>query len=151
MTNTEVMLGQYPDAKREIKRLENELKTLMLKMQDAENTMHGYADPIKVKTYKISDPTYEAARVLCDHFTGEVKKLKNDLAGQKAIINRIDRIIENAGLDYQELDYVRYRYKQGRSIDKVCELIKGRDGKSICKSTADRIRGKALEKIEAVM
>jgi hypothetical protein len=145
MTNIETMLNQYPNAKREIRDLEIKLANLMKGSQEAENTLHGYSDLVRVRTYKISDPTYEAARILCDHYAEEVTRCREELAGQKAIVNLIDNAINAAGLDQQESNYVKYRYLEGHAVDAVCELMHG-----ISRTSAYRIRDKALEKIESV-
>jgi trehalose-6-phosphate synthase len=147
----EEYLKQYPAAWEEMHWLEAEIISIKSKASDAEEPLHGHDNMVKVQTYKISDPTYKTAQKYADVYAPQIAALEKELAGWKAVVDRIDRIVMTADLTGKERQYVRMRYKENRTIGAICGEIKGKDGKRISATTADRLRKSALSKIEKVM
>jgi hypothetical protein len=149
--NVEEYLRQYPAAWTEMNRLEAEIISIKNKASDAEEPLYGHDNMVKVQTNNISDPTYKAAQKYADVYAPKIADKERELAGWKAIVDRIDRIVMEANLTGRERQFVRMRYKENRSIGTICKAIKGKDGKRISSTTADRLRKSALSKIEKVM
>jgi len=147
----EEYLKQYPAAWEEMHWLEAEIISIKSKASDAEEPLHGHDNMVKVQTNKISDPTYNVAQKYADVYAPQIAALEKELAGWKAVVDRIDRIVMMANLTGKERKFVRMRYKEDRSIGSICAAIKGTDGILISPTTADRLRRSALSKIEKVM
>jgi len=142
ITDIESFLREYSYAERKIRRLECEL---IAKMTARDNVSlmpgHGY-DAIRSKNKRIVKPTEKAAIILVDHYDEEIKRIENELARARATKDAVLNLIEKAGLDTKEREYVRYRYLEGRSSGKTEKLMNV--------TNSHRIRRTALEKLGKV-
>jgi hypothetical protein len=128
--------------------LENEICALLEKADGFRNTMRGHNNPIRVQEGFTNDPVYRAVEKLVDDYAEEIKRLTADIAVQQSDIHKIELVMINARLTYNERSVLRFKYKFNYSWGKICEAVIGKDSKAISPSTAYRLHDSAFKKIE---
>jgi hypothetical protein len=150
MTDTELedYLRQYYYANNSINKLTVDLISEKSKRQEVENTYPGFSSFVNAnkKSYRINDPTYQAARVAVDVYGRREDMIKKALLSAQCVVESLAALVDKAGLDGLEKEYIRFRYFENRSQEWTCMKLGGRH-----RSSGARLRKRAFNKIKPLL
>jgi hypothetical protein len=139
-------LTEYYYAKRDIRYLEAELERAARQYEECAAYLPGHDYAFLRDKKRISKPV-EAAVILLDERSEDLKEIKRKISGARGAIARIEGLIERAGLTGREREYVRVRYCEKGNLPGSVEYAQ----RALCyeESQALRIKASAMRKLEA--
>lgn len=147
MTDTERYLYKVWYAKRDQKRLTQDLALAQSAYESAyENQCCkvNYDVAIKKQPSKRS-PTEQAVILIVDEYKAQLDSIESELLLCRVIIKEANKTLDKAGLSCREEEYIRLRYFNKYSAEKVAKDL-------FCSyETSNMIRKRALEKIDTVI
>ncbi len=147
MTDTEIYLYKYLDAKKEIARLLNDLDGVKARYESA------YERPNMATNYSLARVKKPAEMsvvertviLIVDGLRAEVEAVEGKLKEARYTIDMIEHTVKLAGLDGREREYVRLRYFEGRSAESTAIKM------GISERTRDGVRNSALGKLDRAL
>jgi DNA-directed RNA polymerase specialized sigma subunit len=142
MTEIEEYLTGYYYAIQNLRRLTNELVAAERTYKDGIAMYPGHDfEAIRSKNKKITKPTETAAILLVDTLGATVEDIRHKIIGEQSTINEVQALIDAAGLNGREKEYVRLRYMENRSHTNTYMKL------GVSKPTGDRLRLTALTRL----
>ncbi|MCK9480038.1 MAG: hypothetical protein M0R40_11160 [Firmicutes bacterium] len=143
MTETERYLYSYNYAIKEKTRLIKALEALRVQYTNYEAQYPCGLTALRNRaTREVKRPTEQAAIYLVDHLSADIQKLNDSIRNETLKLSAIENLVDSAGLNGREREYVRLKYYEGKSREYIAMQW--------CKSveTVSLTRRSALEKIE---
>lgn len=138
-------LIEYYYAKKDVRSLEAELVKAVRQYKECAAYLPGHDYLMPKDRNHISKPV-EAAVILLDERSEDLKEIKRKLSGARRVIRRIDALIRLAGLSGREREYVRVRYLEKGNLPG--SVLYAQEALNYEESQALRIKTSALAKLE---
>jgi len=145
MKKTEQFLREHWHATRRIGRLMMDLSLARSAYLECCKGLESFGGVQTVRTKKKErrSPVEHSAIILVDQHRAELESIEKRLRQARATAAAVEYVVMNAGLDVREKEYIRLRYFENRAAESVAQRM-------FCSTaTCRRIRGRAIEKIEA--